>query len=70
MNTRITLLVYVTALATVLNVMLYLSLSESETVEDTVIEEAEIINAIYYYPELTEIQKHLLVWERYKEIET
>ena len=67
---KVTLLVYVTALAAVLNLMFYLSLVESEIVEAEEYNEAKTEYAIYYYPVLTEIEKHLLVWKRYEEIET
>ena len=59
MNTRLTLLVLVTALLTVLNLIAFLSLSESHTVENKVgkgrdsvpmMQGTEIIHTIYYIP--------------------
>ena len=71
MSTRTTLLVLVTALLTVLNVIAFLSLSESETVEndESMMQETEIIDALFRYPELTYIDEALIMLERYEKID-
>lgn len=75
MTTRLTLLVLVAALVTVLNLIVFLSLSESDKVgvgrdSSPMMQETEIIDALYREPELTYIEKHLLVWKRYESIDT
>ena len=49
----------------------FLSLSESETVEndESMIQETEIIDALFRYPELTYIDEALIMLERYEKIE-
>jgi len=58
---------------TIVNVLIgVLSSIESDIVETQSAEKNEttIEYAIYYYPVLTEIEQHMLVWKRYEQIET
>ncbi len=78
MNTRITLLVLVTALLTVLALISFLSLGELETMEDSrdensysseMMPEMRISNALYVYPVLTELEKYMIIVEKYETID-
>ncbi len=77
-HSRITLLVLVTALLTVLALISFLSLGELETMEDSrdensysseMMPETRISNALYVYPVLTELEKYMIIVEKYETID-